>query len=734
MSPRDIKVIVSRFFREDNVKQQSSRDDLITGYMKIKLGVTNMPVELCGDTDELVANQEQISESESCNEESKNETPQPAEVSERNEKEQRKVSKLAPEDAILRIQSRSRGILLRGEIAFQQRNEQMFIRMRPRGNEANTASKSILDDEYMRKKLHQKENAEDFVNSLDSLRISLHEEIGFEVKERLKEERTKWITDQLTKNGSVPENLDKFYKQDQIEQEEKTAAEPQKKKSGKDGKKSKSGDGKKGKKSKGPVEVEVEEPPLGEQLKTTKAFKKEITQFETVWKNRIECSEIQSQKYDAELAKDSIILAQAEEEVRIHVDEMLILNLSKMKASQSSGKKSKAKKGKKGKKSKKKGKKEKPLPGSKISDLKNMDTDQMLSILIENELINNASEVKIRDIVGVSDTIANLDDQARSSENERWMPKNPSISQLKSIIADYCIFPLGSSTIKKSVHEIHNVKSIMIYGPSGSGKTMMAELIATELGALFINLSPERLNGKFEGKVGATKLVHMAFTVAKNPRYAPVVIYLDNCEEFFQSTKKKKKNPVDKNGPVRFQKDFITYKNQCLTLDDRVIIIGTSRNPEKADKKCLKGRTGFFDRFVYFPCPHYHERVTLWQHFIVQCIEQTGIKHLKQATPCLDFGSLAMVSEGFSSGMMKKSVQTLFNANQFFQKRRLGWLSEEALVKVLITNYIVTEDDNARFFDFTCQITDLDSRRKLLCGDKNDGGKNTQKPKKGKKS
>jgi len=45
--------------------------------------------------------------------------------------------------------------------------------MQPRENEANAAPKSILDDEYMRKKQQQKENAEDFLNSLDSLRIYL---------------------------------------------------------------------------------------------------------------------------------------------------------------------------------------------------------------------------------------------------------------------------------------------------------------------------------------------------------------------------------------------------------------------------------------------------------------------------------------------------------------------------------------------------------------------------------
>jgi len=44
----------------------------------------------------------------------KNETSQLAEISKRNEKEQRKGPKLAPEDAILKIQSGSRGIFLGG--------------------------------------------------------------------------------------------------------------------------------------------------------------------------------------------------------------------------------------------------------------------------------------------------------------------------------------------------------------------------------------------------------------------------------------------------------------------------------------------------------------------------------------------------------------------------------------------------------------------------------------------
>jgi IQ and AAA domain-containing protein len=44
---------------------------------------------------------------------------------------------------------------------------------------------------------------------------------------------------------------------------------------------------------------------------------------------------------------------------------------------------------------------------------------------------------------------------------------------------------------------------------------MMVEAVAHELGALLLNLSPDNLKGTFPGKNGPTKLIHMAFTVAR---------------------------------------------------------------------------------------------------------------------------------------------------------------------------------------------------------------------------
>lgn len=84
------------------------------------------------------------------------------------------------------------------------------------------------------------------------------------------------------------------------------------------------------------------------------------------------------------------------------------------------------------------------------------------------------------------------------------------------------------------------------------GKTLAVEAVANELGALLINISPSKLRGLFPGKQGPTKLVHLVFWVARYAPMAPVVIYMDDCEQFFTGGGKKAK--ADKDGPARFAK------------------------------------------------------------------------------------------------------------------------------------------------------------------------------------
>jgi len=105
----------------------------------------------------------------------------------------------------------------------------------------------------------------------------------------------------------------------------------------------------------------------------------------------------------------------------------------------------------------------------------------------------------------------------------------------------------------------------------------------------------------------------MIMTVARDPTMQPVVIYVDECEQFFSSSKK------DKDGPSRFKKDLLTYKNNALNSSHRVILIGSTNRPENGD---IKDFRNFFDKFLYFPYPDYSSRLILWKQYISQQIRE----------------------------------------------------------------------------------------------------------------
>lgn len=157
--------------------------------------------------------------------------------------------------------------------------------------------------------------------------------------------------------------------------------------------------------------------------------------------------------------------------------------------------------------------------------------------------------------------------------------------QNDQLIIEYCILPQGSKKVVDSIDDRHHIRSILLYGAEKSGKTAIVQAITNQTGALLINLSPDRIPEKYlTEKHGTTKLIHMAFSVAKDPKFSPVVIYLDECDIYFQSSKKKKKA----NAALKLQKDLLIYKNQCLGTNDRVLVIGCSRRPWEAELKTLK--------------------------------------------------------------------------------------------------------------------------------------------------
>ena len=274
----------------------------------------------------------------------------------------------------------------------------------------------------------------------------------------------------------------------------------------------------------------------------------------------------------------------------------------------------------------------------------------------------------------------------------------------------------------------NNIRSVLLYGPPGSGKTLMAQAVANELGALFINLSPVKLDGKFSGSKEDLKLIHMAFTVAKEPAFAPCVIYLDDASHFFKAKKKGKKAKKGGDEPAagakvvpdvqRFQKELIRYKNQALKQEDRVIIIGACTDPEVSDVKLLKWsgkgkpeKQGFFEKFLFFPYPGYPDRVMLWKHFVKKSLNTDGGK--REVPDNFDISSLAHISEGYSAGAIFKAVrQTLTSRRVQSIDGGKRPLTESEFINTLARQDVTYQQDAKKFLDFTMKITDLDKRKK----------------------
>ena len=743
LSPEMLEIPVPRYFREDIKRQIDQRDRIVLGYMRLKHNTDKMYITDNFDSAVVVENMtlERAIEIIQRNERGRqgNERAMLVKVMREKERQGRIFDSTVRVEmdhdlAATNLQRVLKGFISRTEAARERENELMFIGMRHRRDNLD-----MLDHElqvaYIKRKQEQLENKETYEKALEDMKAIIADEEGPEKREELREERTLWVTDQIAQE-KFPEDLEDFYqtkmfvKEDDGDELAATKGGKDDKKGDKKGEKKeeKGKGGKKDKKGKGGDDEAEAMPKLQGRTDLTDNMAKCVGLYEEVWDGRDESDNFQ-QKHDVDLGKE-VVRPGVYEEIRSQVDEMLVMNLKKIKmqvAPATKGKKGKGKKkGKKGKKGK--AKKKKPLPGEKISELKGLDADQMLAVLIENKLVVRCRNRTVNSLVGDFNYLGSVHHTADRKDEGTWEPHDPSIAQIRQSLTEYCILPNGSPEIKAKTAKL--IKSVMLYGPSGAGKTHAVEAVAHELGALLIHLNPAKLRGQFGGKSGPTKLVHMVMTVARDPAMQPVVIYIDECEQFFTGGKKSK----DKDGPSRFKKDFLLYKNQALEAEHRVIIIGTSKSPENGDTKDLKG---FFDKFLYMPYPDYASRVLIWKHYLAEKIteglrspdqgnhnanmslakraqiEDEISQKVRVAMERINVSSLAHVSEGYSAGAIARTVRIVITPRRVAMVR-LRPLSNYDFIDNLSFQDVNYLDDKTTFMEFTRVITGLADRRKKV--------------------
>jgi len=635
--PYSIETPIPCFFKEDNEKIHAERNELIVEYTKMKLGVSSIPVEGTDISDESdIGNQHQ---NPNLGNQGNNVIPILSNSFAKKCNNEKKSSII--------IQRCFRAYSARLRERARSNREQLFIGM------ADTTIRTYdleqtLSDVYTKRKQVQRQNIKEYVGALENLKNIVREEEGYSMKSELSDERIRWVTEEIAYSNEIPDTLEKFYDKKCNTNEEVRVGGMKVLPKDSERKRERSSTN-----EKKDLIASIDIP-----AHIVHALGELVTRHATSWNGDLKLNNTTC--FSPELAKDLIVRDQVRNEVLTTVDETLVLNLGRIRAINS--KEKKGKRGKTGSKKKRKssknnkqkgvGNKEKPLPGSKIIELKKMDTAQMLSILIEHGIINTPDDIKIKDLIG------------SDYGDKECAPLDLTIYHVRKIITENLILPLGSQLVRDNMKDDQNIRSILLYGPTGCGKTAVAQAVANELGALFINLSPVRLKGKFSEKNEITKLVHMVFSVAKDPMFAPAVIYIDECEKIFQLAKNKKGTNID--GAYKFMKDILIYKNQSLSKSDRVILIGSTRNPGKADLKSLKWKgehgkaekQGCFEHFMYMSVPTYTDRLLLWKAFLTNKL----LKSIGENTNhSLNLSTLAQFSSGYSAGAIKASAENVLS-------------------------------------------------------------------------
>ncbi|XP_042301941.1 LOW QUALITY PROTEIN: dynein regulatory complex protein 11 [Sceloporus undulatus] len=520
----------------------------------------------------------------------------------------------------------------------------------------------------------QEKHESDFQKALVTIKERVKEIEGPDIKESLQDQIRQWFIECRHTTGRFPDYPDEEQGGSAVLFSEKTPEEvaaelaakeeeEKKRKGRRKGKKEKKEKGekkKKGKEVKKPKKKEEEEEE-GWKMSPSNflpIMEEGNNKYKDVWQNRDEAWNF-SQEYDPELIKEEK-RKEVEEEIRVQVDELMRQELKNLKLAVDRETEKTVKKGRKGKKKKKGKKGGRKKKAKKEKDLTPDRTiDSLYQELVEEKILIKPKKVKLSDYVGECSYLGTTLRQVN-------IEPMPSLIDVKQLIALYGILPLGS----QSVHEkAPLVKALLLAGPVGVGKKMLIHALCTETGANLFNLSAANIAGKYPGKPGLQLMLHMVFKVAK--QLQPSVIWIGDTEKTFYKKVPKAEKEMQ---PKRLRKQ-LAKTLKTLKIEDRVLVVGTTKRPFDAD---LKPLCRVYKKIILVPRPDYASRFVLWKHFI----QQNGGVLSKP----LNISCLAHVSDGYTQGHILNAVQAVLT------ERRLMQLNKKPLVAAEFLTCLAKQD------------------------------------------
>merc|ERR1712217_736023 len=207
-----------------------------------------------------------------------------------------------------------------------------------------------------------------------------------------------------------------------------------------------------------------------------------------------------------------------------------------------------------------------------------------------------------------------------------------------------------------------------------------------------------------QGKTGSALLVYKTFICAQD--MAPSIIYIDQVDQVFQAVKKKRGG--DANAPSRIKKDLAAAIKQVkrgpeATEQDRILFIGCTSKPFDPDVS-MKDLNAAFDEKVWVSYPEYGSRVVLWQKFMEQ--------HNVFVDPAkLNISTLAKVSEGYSAGSIKQTVDRVLTTRRVQRLKNGNPLEVQEFIGPLSRTAFCWRDDYDQFQQFDHLVSGEKARK-----------------------
>ena len=493
------------------------------------------------------------------------------------------------------------------------------------------------------------------INEYETRKNELMEELkareSTDIYNQKKEELDLLLSNYLNEFGAYPKDIKTLLERNNPDK--LTDKEPEEEVKGKKGKeKKKEKEKKKAAKGKKGAEEEIsdaDKPKIYQgPSEIVGKYEDQIKLFTENWSSKDEANNFE-QRHDDLLIK-SELRPEIESEIEKAVEAQAELELKNRKILKGLKVKSKkSSKSKKGKKDKEEVPYDKwkppklplrPLPGQKA--IKDSDSRSLLQDLVNFEIATKTTPISMEEFIGTQNMIGSIVDV-----NNQKDPPNPSFAQIRELIIEHAIMPLGSKLVRQRVPE--QVKSMLFFGQPGSGKTLMAKIIAYETSALVFDLSPGVIDNVCTDKKAEEKIVASVMRVAKD--FQPSLIYIDECERFFPKKKKKKGAKGAKKTFGKVKKLLETYKKKFIK-DNRILIIGCTDEVIDAKKDVKK----FFDKFIFFPYPDHTNSRIIWEHMIKKCGGSIS--------PDFQLSTLATISEGYTCGVIKQICESVITEHR----------------------------------------------------------------------